>query len=98
MKRALALVFILIAVFLLITLELRNPDDILVYYYFGFEQSLPLLIIVLVPFLLGLLIGAFFVSLSLFKSKRNLKKTQKDLANAEQEVSNLRAMPINDQV
>ena len=77
---------------------MRNPENILVNYYFGFEQSLPLVVVVLVPFIIGLLVGALFMSMALFKNKRSLKRTQKDLAKVEQEVSNLRAMPINDQV
>lgn len=98
MKRALALVFILIIVVILITLQIKNPEYVGLSYYFGINTSLPILVVVIVPFLAGLLMGVLFMSLSLFKQKRSLGKTKKDLAKAEQEVQNLRSMPIKNEV
>ncbi len=98
MKRALALTLFAIVCFFLITFEIKNPDSILVQYYFGIEYTLPMFILIVIPFLLGLLLGVLFMSLSLFKHKRTLGKTKKDLVKAEQEVQNLRAAPIKDEV
>ena len=98
MKRALALVLFVIICFFLITLEMKNPESILVQYYWGIEYTLPMFVLIVIPFLLGLFFGVVFMSLSLFKHKRSLGKTKKDLLKAEQEVQNLRAAPIKDEV
>jgi putative membrane protein len=98
MKRALALALFVIICFFLITLEMKNPESIFVQYYFGIEYSLPMFILIVIPFLAGLLFGVLFMSLSLFKNKRSLGKTKKDLVKAEQEVQNLRSAPIKDEV
>ena len=98
MKRALALVLFVIICFFLITLEMKNPESILVQYYWGIEYTLPMFVLIVIPFVLGLFFGVVFMSLSLFKHKLSLGKTKKDLVKAEQEVQNLRAAPIKDEV
>lgn len=98
MKRALALLlFVVICVFLL-TLEMKNPESVLVRYYFDIEYALPMFVLVTLPFLIGLFFGVLFMSLTLFKQKWSLGKAKKDLLKAEQEVQNLRAAPIKDEV
>ena len=98
MKRVLALIFIVFFAALLITFQIKNPGTVPVVYYFGLNYQLPFFVVILVPFVAGLLLGLFFMSLSLFKQKRHLGKAKKDLAKVEQEVKNLRAMPIKDEV
>ena len=49
-------------------------------------------------FLSGMVIGWLFMSLSVFKNKRQVGKAKKQLAKVEQEVENLRTMPIKDEV
>ncbi len=98
MKRALALILFAVICFFLLTLEMKNPESVLVRYYFGVEYALPMFVLVTLPFLVGLFFGVLFMSLSLYKHKRSLGKTKKDLLKAEQEVQNLRSAPIKDEV
>ena len=98
MKRLIYLiVFLLVAIFAF-TLNLKNPQTINLQYYFDLQFEAPLVLVLTATFLLGMVIGWFFMSFSVFRNKRQVGKAKKQLAKVEQEVENLRAMPIKDEV
>lgn len=98
MKRLIYLiVFLLVAIFAF-TLNLKNPQSINLQYYFDLQFEAPLVLVLTASFLSGMVIGWLFMSLSVFKNKRQVGKAKKQLAKVEQEVENLRTMPIKDEV
>jgi putative membrane protein len=94
MKKLLYLAFFLILAVFALTINLKNPQSVELNYYFGLYWSGPIVLILTATFLLGLLFGWLFMSLSVFKNKRVVGKTRRQLAKVEKEVENLRTMPI----
>ena len=98
MKRLIYLiVFLLVAIFAF-TVNLKNPQTVNLQYYFDLQFNAPLVLVLTAAFVFGLLIGWLSMSLSVFRNKRQVGKTQKQLAKVEMEVENLRTMPIKDEV
>lgn len=96
MKKLLSLIlFLLFAVFAF-SLNLKNPDSVTLNYYFGLQAQVDLYIVLLVPFVIGLLLGVLLMSLSVVRNKMVVGKTKRKLAKVEKEVQNLRAAPITD--
>ncbi len=96
MKKLLSIIlFLLFAVFAF-SLNLKNPDSVTLKYYFGLQAQVDLYIVLLVPFVIGLLLGLLLMSLSVVRNKMAVGKTKRKLAKVEKEVQNLRAAPITD--
>jgi Protein of unknown function (DUF1049). len=91
------LVFLVFAAFAF-TLNLSNPETISIKYYFGISLDLPVFIVLMAPFFIGMVLGVLIMSLSVFKNKRQVGVAKKALSKVEKEVQNLRAMPIKDDV
>jgi len=98
MKRILYIIVFLVVALFAFTLNHKNPDNILVNYYFDIQWNVPLFIVLVVPFFTGMLLGVLMMSVSVLKSKRHTSQTKRSLAKVEKEVQNLRAMPIKDEV
>ncbi|MBT8115410.1 MAG: LapA family protein [Arenicella sp.] len=81
-----------------LTLNLKNPQPVTIFYYFGLEWHTSLVIALTAAFALGMLLGWLIMTVSVFKNKRQVGKARKQLAKAEKEVENLRTMPIKDEV
>ncbi len=72
-----------------------NPGEVTLHYYFG-SVELPLAVLLVATLGVGLLIG-LFVGLGLFlRAKREQVRLQRKARLAEQEVNNLRAIPLKD--
>lgn len=97
MKRLLYLVLFLVVLVLGLTFGLKNPDqEVEIKYYFGLYWSGSLSIVLLATLVFGALLG-FLGSLSLiFRQRRRVTQTQKQIRKLEEEISNLRALPIKD--
>ena len=80
-----------------LTLNLKNPQPVTLYYYFGIEWQTSLMLALTAAFGVGLLFGWLIMMLSVLRNKRQVGKTKKQLAKVEKEVENLRAMPINNE-
>lgn len=98
MKRILYLNFLLLLVALVVTVNLKNPQNVTLAYYFNLQWEGPIVLALTVVFIVGLLLGWLFMTLSVVKNKRVVSKTKRQLAKVEQEVENLRAMPIKDEL
>lgn len=97
MKKLFTLLLVLIFVLLGFVLHLKNPDAVA--FSFPFVQfEAPLGLLMLVSLLIGLVLGALLMTMSLFRSKLDGSKAKRQLAKVEKEVENLRAMPIKDEV
>ena len=94
------LIYALVAIIIFaiaLTLNLKNPQLVTLYYYFGIEWQTSLMLALTAAFGVGLVFGWLIMMLSVFKNKRQVGKTKKQLAKVEKEVENLRAMPINNE-
>ena len=88
------IVFLLFAV-LALTINMRNPGSITLNYYFGWQAEVDLYVVLVVPFLIGLVLGALLMSISVFRTKMAAGRSKRQLAKVEKEVENLRAMPVS---
>lgn len=98
MKKIFIIFLFLVFAFFAFTLNLKNPDSILVRYYGDLEWQVPLFLVLMLPFFIGAILGVLVMSFSLVKSKMRVGKAKRELAKVEGEVQNLRAMPIKDEV
>ncbi len=97
MKKLFYAVVVIIIFAIAFTLNLKNPQALTLYYYFGIEWQTSLMWALTAAFGVGLLIGWLIMTVSVLKNKRQVGKAKKQLAKAEQEVENLRAMPISNE-
>jgi putative membrane protein len=78
------------------TVAFQNRHAVDVNYYFGFHWHGALVWVMLLVFAAGALIG-FLASLRIvMRMQRRLVQARKELRRKEQEVTNLRALPIKD--
>jgi putative membrane protein len=96
MKRILYATAALAAVFFGTTFAIRNNQAVQVSYYFGFDWSGPLSIALLVTFILGVVLGYVASLRTTVRMQRQLVHARKEIRSIEQEVRNLRALPIKD--
>ncbi len=96
MKRLLYTV-IGVTVFLLgISFAYKNGQTVELRYYFGLDWSSPLSVMLLATFVLGIVAG-FLASLRMVvRMQRQLVQARKEVRQIEQEVINLRSLPIKD--
>ena len=55
-------------------------------------------LVITFPFFVGMTLGVLLMSMSVFKNKRRVGKTNKELKKVEKEVENLRSMPLKDEM
>jgi len=89
---ALALVLLLAG----IAFALHNKQIVEVGYYFGLRWDGPLSVALLTTFVLGALAGWLAGLRMVVRMQRQLVQARKEIRSIEQEVSNLRALPIKD--
>jgi putative membrane protein len=96
MKRAVYVLVGVVAVLFGITFAFHNRQTIEVNYYFGLAWSGPLALALLAALAFGVLVG-FVASLrSVLRLQRQLAAARQDIRQMEQEIQNLRALPIKD--
>lgn len=96
MKRFLYLCFFLLFALFAFTVNLKNPQMVTINYYFDFHREAPLVLVLTAAFVLGILIGWLFMTVSVVRNKRQVGKAKRELAKVEMEVQSLRAIPIKD--
>ena len=74
----------------------RNAAPVVVRYYGGLAWSAPLALILLTALAIGVLLGFLSAFLRLVALRRQLQQAGKRIHQLEQEVANLRALPIKD--
>lgn len=96
MKRILYGVIAALVVFLGLGFAYKNAALVTVRYYGGLAWQSPLAIVLLVVFSFGIILG-FIASLNrVIRLRRQLSVARKQVRHMEQEVANLRALPIKD--
>ncbi len=92
-----AIVLLLVAFGLAFMFANQNDQTIQLNYLFG-EISLQLVLLITICLALGLVIGLSMSTLSLMKTRTQLKNCRRKLAKNEQELQNLRTMPIKEDI
>lgn len=87
------ILFALAIILLSVGLSLLNPDIISFNYILG-AVELPVSVLMLSAFALGLLVGCIMLLIAIGRVKLQLSKSQKALNLAKQELEKLRIMPI----
>lgn len=93
--RILGYVIIIILLVLGITFALLNATQVPFHYYLG-VKTLPLSLLIALSFLLGLLLAFLVMSISVIRLKSQKRGLKKRLRTVEQELNNLRALPMKD--
>jgi putative membrane protein len=96
MKKVLSIILFLVFALFALTLNLKNPDAVTLRYYFDIEREVDLFVVLLVPFVVGMLLGVLLMSFSVVRTKMQVGKAKRELAKVEKEVQNLRAAPITE--
>ena len=95
MKRILFFALLFLIGIIAASFAWMNVNEVKLTYYFG-SVELPLAFLVVVTFALGALFGVVAVMGMVFKLKRENTKLKKSNRSSEQELSNLRSLPLKD--
>jgi len=96
MKRILYIILIALTLIVGVTFAIQNRQAIEVSYYFGLKWTGPLSLALLATLAVGIVLG-YLASLRMVVSmQRQLVQARKEVRQIEQEVINLRALPIRD--
>jgi len=95
-KRVLGLIFILLVLVFGLFFGLLNAEPVTVNYYFG-TRSLPLSFVLVMMLVIGAVCGAVAGLGHTFRLRREISRLRRDNRVVEQELSNLRSLPIKDE-
>ena len=95
MKRLLVFLFILVVVVLGLGFAVLNAGSVQVNFYFGTLQA-PLSMVVVLAVVVGALLGVLASMKMVLAQRRRAGKLQQQVQLAEQELKNLREIPIKD--
>lgn len=96
MKRTFYVLLAIVVLFAGITFALHNRQVVEVNYYFGVRWSGPLSLVLLATLALGVVTGYLASLRMVVRMQRQLVQARKEIRQIEQEVINLRALPIKD--
>ncbi len=96
MKRTIYIVLAVVVLFAGITFALHNKQVVAINYYFGLRWDGPLSLALLATLALGVVAGWLASLRMVVRMQRQLVQARKDVRQIEQEVINLRALPIKD--
>lgn len=96
MKRIFYILAILGTFIFGITFALKNKQDIELTYYFELHWAGPVTLALLGALALGIVIGYLAGLRTVIRMQRSLVQARKEIRQIEQEVINLRALPIKD--
>jgi putative membrane protein len=96
MRRIIYGAVILVVTLLGVSFSYKNAQPVELSYYFGIHWTTPLSFMLLTTLTVGIALG-FLVSLAMVaRMQRQLLKARRETRALEQEVHNLRALPIRD--
>ncbi len=98
MKRVLYLILFVVVLFVGLTFSLKNNQAVEVHYYFGLNWSGPLSMALLVTLIAGAVLGVLASLVMVFRIQWKLAQARGRIRKMEQEIMNLRALPIRDAV
>lgn len=96
MKRTFYVLLAIVVLFVGIGFALHNKQLVEINYYFGLRWNGPLSLALLTALALGVIAGWLASLRMVVRMQRQLVQTRKEVRQVEQEVINLRALPIKD--
>ena len=96
MKRLMYGVMILLMILVGVTFTTKNAQMVELNYYFGVHWTTPLSFMLLTVFTVGISFGVNASLAMLARMQRQLLQVRRENRQLEQEISNLRALPIRD--
>lgn len=96
MKRLMYGVMIVLMILVGVTFTTKNAQMVELNYYFGIHWTTPLSFMLLTVFTVGISFGVIASLAMLARMQRQLLQVRRENRQLEQEVSNLRALPIRD--
>lgn len=96
MKRIFYTIVIVVTLLIGITFVFQNRQAIELYYYFGIRWTGPLSLALLAALAIGVAVGYLASLRMVIRMQRQLVQARKEIRQIEQEVTNLRALPIKD--
>lgn len=96
MKRLMYGVMILLMILVGVTFTTKNAQMVELNYYFGIHWTTPLSFMLLTVFTVGISFGVIASLAMLARMQRQLLQVRRENRQLEQEISNLRALPIRD--
>ncbi len=98
MRRLFYLLVIALIIVFGVSFALKNPDPVTIKYYFDIGWTGRMTTLLAIVFAVGAVLGVFLTSTWVLRSKRRLSHAKREVKKMEQEVNNLRALPIKDDV
>ena len=95
MLRLIGSLLTMLIIILFVLFTSRNPGVVQLDYYFG-QYPVPVAVLVIGGLFVGVLLGLLLSISFLLKAKRNMFHLKRKVKVTEQEVNNLRTIPIKD--
>lgn len=96
MKRLIYAILFLIVLVLAVSFAAKNHQPVEVQYYFNFTWTGPLSVLLFVVLAIGAILGTLLSASWVWKTKRQQAVAKRELKKMEQEVANLRALPMKE--
>lgn len=97
MRLLIAIILLLVAFGLAFMFANQNDQTIPLNYLFG-ETSIQLVLLITICLAIGLIVGLAMSGISLMKTRTQLRNCRRKLAKSEQELKNLRNIPIKEDI
>jgi len=96
MKRLFYIILTLFTFFIGLTFAFQNKQSVELGYYFGLQWHGPLSLMLILALAIGVGVGYLVTLQMVMRARRELAQAKKEIKQVEQEVENLRALPIKD--
>lgn len=98
MRRIVYSIFFFLVLVLGLTFVLKNPGEVTLAYYFGWQWRAPLAVVLLAALVTGVILGWLVSLVWVWRARRELAQLRRRYRKAEEELNNLRALPIKESV
>ncbi len=98
MRRLFYLLLFVVIILLGVSFALKNQDTVTINYYFDISWTVRLAAVLAIAIAIGAVLGVLLTSTWVLRSKRRLSHAKREVRKMEQEVNNLRALPVKDDV
>lgn len=90
---------VLLVVFLLgLSFAVQNMETVQLHYYFGLQWGpVPISLVVVVVFVLGVLVGGLAAGLAVLSRQREVRRLRRKQEELEKELGRLRKLPLRDE-
>ena len=95
MARIITAIAVLLVLLLVLLFTLLNSEPVTINYYFG-EVPAPLALVLILTLIAGALMGLLSSILVILSSRREIAKLRRQVRDTEEELMNLRKLPIKD--